>query len=422
MENVAEGPSAALVEKHRKLEQAVQAAKREKKDLTPVARIVRELDPLMKERKFREAETLLDRALKAVEESKPGSDPTVRLQEKVHKIEEGARKWQEDGKDPSPIAEIMQEFDPLMKAGKIQEAEAVLDRALSVALGSAQAAAPDIPKEELKASIEKVATGFKMAEGPIWDGENFLFTDVPASTILKLGSDGKVSTIRSDTRWGAGLAFDSKRRLIICEVMGRRVTRVENNGAEKTLAESYEGKKLNGPNDLTVDARDGVYFTDPLFLNKDKRELDKEAVYYISPEGRVLRVADDMERPNGIALAGDGKTLFVADTAKSKLRAYPVKEDGTLGEGRDVGSVTGPDGVREDPDGKVYVAGRKGITVWDASGYRLGTLSTLESPSSLAFGDKDRRTMYITAKSSVYKVRIDQALKMLTTEDKEEKR
>jgi gluconolactonase len=184
-----------------------------------------------------------------------------------------------------------------------------------VALAGAPAAA-DNPKDERKASLEKIATGFKMAEGPIWDGENFLFSDVPASKILKLGSDGKVSAFRSDTRWGAGLAFDSKRRLIICEVMGRRVTRVEKDGTEKTLAESYDGKKLNGPNDLAVDAKDGIYFTDPLFLNKDKREQDKEAVYYISPEGKVLRVADDMERPNGIELAGDGKTLFVADTAK----------------------------------------------------------------------------------------------------------
>lgn len=276
--------------------------------------------------------------------------------------------------------------------------------------------------QEPAASLEKVATGFRMAEGPVWDGENFLFTDVPASKILKLGADGKVAATRSDTRWGAGLAFDSKRRLIICEVMGRRVTRVEKDGKETTLAESYDGKKFNGPNDLAVDAKDGIYFTDPLFLNKDKREQDKEAVYYSSPEGKVLRVADDMDRPNGIELAEDGKTLFVADTAKSKLRAYPVNKDGTLGEGRDFGTVTGPDGVRVDSDGKVYAAGRNGIAVWDASGKRLGTLKILESPSSLAFGDKDRRTIVITAKTSVYRIRIDQALKMLTPDEKESKR
>ncbi|MCI0699533.1 MAG: SMP-30/gluconolactonase/LRE family protein, partial [Planctomycetia bacterium] len=169
--------------------------------------------------------------------------------------------------------------------------------------------------------LEQVATGFRLAEGPAWDGENLIFSDVFPSKIHKLGSDGKVSTIRSDTRKGAGLAFDSKRRLLICEVDGFRVTRIEKDGTETTLAESYAGKKLNGPNDLAVDAKDGIYFTDPLFLNKDKREQDKETVYYISPEGKVLRVADDMERPNGIELAGDGKTLFVADTAKSKLRA-----------------------------------------------------------------------------------------------------
>ncbi len=268
------------------------------------------------------------------------------------------------------------------------------------------------------ASLERVATGFRMAEGPVWDGESFLFSDVPPSKIHKLGSDGTVSTIRSDTRWGAGMAFDAERRLIICEVMGRRVTRVEKDGKETTLAESYGGKKLNGPNDLTVDAKDGIYFTDPMFLNKDTREQDKEAVYYINPEGTVLRVADDMERPNGIALAGDGKTLFVADTAKSTLRAYPVKEDGSLGEGRDFGSVAGPDGVKVDLDGNVYAAGRTGIAVWDASGKRLGTLKVPVTPNGLAFGGADRRTMYITTAPSVYKVRLDQALKMLTVDEK----
>ncbi len=276
---------------------------------------------------------------------------------------------------------------------------------------------PKASSPEAAASLEQVATGFRMAEGPAWDGESFIFSDVPPSKILKLGTDGKVSTIRSDTRWGAGLAFDSKRRLLICEVMGRRVTRVENDGTETILAESYEGKKLNGPNDLAVDAKDGIYFTDPLFMNRDKREQDKEAVYYINPEGKVLRVADDLERPNGTALAGDGKTLFVADTAKSKLRAYPVKEDGTLAEGRDFGSVPGPDGVRVDLDGKVYAAGRTGIAVWDASGKRLGTLKVPVTPNSLAFGGADRRTMYITTAPSVYKIRLEQALKMLNSDE-----
>ncbi len=296
--------------------------------------------------------------------------------------------------------------------------------AVPVLLMFAHAAAQENSKEQRKApapeaaaSLEQIATGFRLAEGPVWDGETLIFSDVPPSKIHKLGSDGKVSTIRSETRKGAGLAFDSKRRLLICEVDGFRVTRIEKDGSEKILAESYAGKKLNGPNDLTVDATDGIYFTDPLFLNKDKREQDKEAVYYISPEGKVLRVADDLEKPNGIALAGDGKTLFVADSVKSKLRAYPVKEDGTLGEGRDFGSVPGPDGVRVDLDGKVYAAGRTGIAVWDASGKRLGTLKVPAPLTSLAFGGPDRRTMFITTNPSVFKIRLDQALRELTTDE-----
>jgi gluconolactonase len=273
--------------------------------------------------------------------------------------------------------------------------------------------------EDQASPLERIATGYKLAEGPVWDGESLHFTDVPTERILKVNADGTVSTIRTDTRKGAGLAFDSKRRLLICEVDGFRVTRIENDGSETILADSYAGKKLNGPNDLAVDAKDGIYFTDPLFLNKDKREQDKEAVYYISPAGNVLRVADDLEKPNGIALYADGKTLFVADMAKSKLRAYPVEDDGALGEGRDFGSVPGPDGLKVDLDGNVYAAGRKGIVVFDPAGKRLGTLKVPENLTSLAFGDKDRRTMYITTASSVYKVRLDQALMALSVDESE---
>ena len=114
--------------------------------------------------------------------------------------------------------------------------------------------------EEAGPPLERIATGYKLAEGPVWDGESLYFTDVPTERILKVGSEGTVTTVRSDTRKGAGLAFDSKRRLLICEVDGFRVTRIEKDGTETTLAESYAGKKLNGPNDLAVDAMDGIYF------------------------------------------------------------------------------------------------------------------------------------------------------------------
>jgi gluconolactonase len=399
----------------------------------------KKFNPLMKAGKLTEAEAEMDRVLKTLsgepEPAKPAApkakadapsgqpdEATIkRLTEKVERISAEARKWAESGRDPSDIRDAMEKkFKPLMGAGKLTEAEAELDRMLKT-LVEVMDAKPDSSKEEGKTSsseaathLEQVATGFRLAEGPVWDGENLIFSDVFPSEIKKLGADGTVSTMRSDTRKGAGLALDSKGRLLICEVDGFRVTRIEKDGKETTLADSYAGKKLNGPNDLAVDTKDGVYFTDPLFLNKDKREQDKEAVYYISPEGKVLRVADDLVKPNGIALAGDGKTLFVADTMQSKLRAYPVKEDGTLGEGRDFGTVPGPDGVRVDMDGRVYAAGKTGIAVWDATGKPLGTLKTPTSPNSLTFGGADRRTMFITTNPSVFKIRLDQVLKLLT--------
>jgi len=348
-----------------------------------------------------------------------------RVAAKIEQVKEGAHQWEAAGRGTSAIARMMKEkVKPLLDAGKFVEGEAEIDQVLKLFTHNDASPAQDHPKEERKApaqgaaaAMEQVATGFRLAESPVWDGESLLFCDVFPSRIHKLGADGKVSTIRSDTRKAAGLAFDSKCRLLICEVDGFRVTRIEKDGTETTLADSYAGKKLNGPNDLVVDHKDGIYFTDPLFLNKDKREQDKDAVYYISPDGKVLRVADDLEKPNGIALSLDGKTLFIADTAQSKLRAYPVKEDGTLGEGHDFGSVPGPDGVRVDPDGKVYAAGKTGIAVWDASGKPLGTLKVPAPLTSLAFGDADRRTMFITTNPSVFKIRLDQALKLLTADE-----
>jgi sugar lactone lactonase YvrE len=329
------------------------------------------------------------------------------LEAKMRRIQAELPAWIQKTGRQADATPLMQKVQSLVKEKKWQEVDKAADELLALMKGESPVGA-----------LEKVATGFKLAEGPVWDGESLIFSDVFPSKIHKLGADGKVSTVRSDTRKGAGLAFDSKGRLLICEVDGFRVTRVEKDGTETALAKSYGGNKLNGPNDLAVDARDGIYFTDPLFLNKDKREQDKEAVYYISPEGKVLRVADDLEKPNGIALTRDGKKLFVADTAKSKLRAYPVKDDGTLGEGRDFGTVPGPDGVRVDLDGRVYAAGKSGIAVWDAAGKPLGTLKIPAPMTSLAFGDKDQRTMYITTAPSVYKVRLDEALKMLVADEK----
>jgi gluconolactonase len=397
-------------------------------DPSPILKTMQEkVGPLLHEGKFTEAEPELDRVLEQLTKEKPGTgtSPSTtqsvheRVAAKIERIKEGAQKMAESGTDPSPILKTMGEkVGPLLDAGKFTEAEPELDRVLKLLMPDASPAPEELKAAPQAASpLEQVATGFRLAEGPVWDGANLLFADVFPSKILKYGADGTVSTMRSDTRKGAGMALDSKGRLLICEVDGFRVTRIEKDGTEKTLADSYEGKKLNGPNDLAVDGKDGIYFTDPLFLNKDKRQQDKEAVYYIRPDGKILRVADDLEKPNGIALSKDGQTLYVADTLKARLRAYVVKEDGTLGEGRDFGTVPGPDGVRVDVDGRVYAAGKTGIAVWDAAGKSLGMLKTPTAPNSLAFGGPDLRTMFITTNPSVFKIRVDQVLKLLASDE-----
>ena len=276
-------------------------------------------------------------------------------------------------------------------------------------------AAPCLASDDIvapEARIEKVADGFRFTEGPAADANgDVYFTDIPNQRILRFEvATGKVHVFREDSGRANGLMFDGGGALIACEGGRRRLVRIQ---GEKTtvLAERYEGKRLNSPNDLAIDKRGGIYFTDPRYGKRDDLEQDAEAVYYRDPEGALRCVIRDLARPNGILLSLDQRTLYVADNAAKRIMAYEVQADGTPAKPRTFANLEadrrgGPDGMTIDERGNVYVAGQGRIYVWNPKGERLKAIDFPEGPANCTFGGKDRKTLYVTARKSLYRLRM----------------
>jgi gluconolactonase len=261
-----------------------------------------------------------------------------------------------------------------------------------------------------KIKVEKIAGGFQFTEGPAWSREGYLlFSDVPANQIIKIDSKGQ-SVFRENSNGANGNTFDDKGRLYTCESRTRRVTRTGKKGEVEVLADKYDGKRLNAPNDIVVSKGGHVYFTDPAFgpaQSKD-RELDFYGVYHISPKGELKLIAKPQGRPNGIVLSPDGKTLYVNNSDERNLRAYDVARDGSASNERVlVSNIDGsPDGMTVDEKGNIYITA-KSIEVYSPEGKRLGSITTPEMPRNCTFGDGDLKTLYVTAMTSVYRIPLD---------------
>ncbi|HTT62970.1 MAG TPA: SMP-30/gluconolactonase/LRE family protein [Bryobacteraceae bacterium] len=257
--------------------------------------------------------------------------------------------------------------------------------------------------------MEKVAHGLLFAEGPAWSRDGYLlFSDIPSNRILKQLPDGATEVYREASNGAAGNAFDSQGRLYTCETHARRVTRTDKKGRIEVLADRWEGKRLNAPNDIVVSKSGHIYFTDPAFGNQqDTRELDFYGVYHITPKGRLSVIAKPAGRPNGITLSPDGRILYVANSDERNIRAYDVDREGEVSNERvAVSRIEGiPDGIRTDEKGNLYVAA-KSVMIYSPEGKLLSTIPLAETPSNCAFGDADLRTLYITARTSVYRVRL----------------
>jgi gluconolactonase len=262
------------------------------------------------------------------------------------------------------------------------------------------------------AVLQRLATGMKFTEGPVWvprDGGYLVFSDIPANELKQWTTREGVTTFRHPSQNANGNTVDRQGRLITCEHSGRRVSRLELDGTVRTLVEAWEGKRLNSPNDAVV-ARDGaIYFTDPDYgLGGKPREIDGCWVFRLDPQTGSLRVlARDFDKPNGIALSPDGRRLYVADAGKPRhLRVFDLTADGGVENGREFARIDNgvPDGIRCDAAGRVWSSAGDGVQVFDPEGRLLGKILVPEPPANLCFGGEDGKVLFITARTSLYSI------------------
>jgi gluconolactonase len=304
---------------------------------------------------------------------------------------------------------------PSAQAGTIERKDAALDTLVPAG-----------------AKIEKLAGGFAFTEGPIWfkQEQYLLFSDIPRNEIHKWTPDGKVALFRkpsgydgNDAPSGAfigsnGLTLDQQGRLIICEHGNGRVTRLEKDGALTVLADRWEGKRLNSPNDIVQKSNGDFYFTDPPYGlpkqdNDPKKELDFNGVFRLS-SGKLELLYKGLARPNGLAFSPDEKYMYLNNSEPHKkicLR-FEVRADGTLANEKVFFDLTSdssdgvPDGMKIDQNGNVYSTGPSGIWVFSPDGKHLGTLKPPEVPANLHWGDTDSKTLYITARTGLYRIKL----------------
>lgn len=256
---------------------------------------------------------------------------------------------------------------------------------------------------------QKIADGFQFTEGITADPNGFLFfSDIPAGLIYKLSPDGRVSKY-IETNHSNGLQIAPDGSLIVCESAGpRRLLRIDRRKNITTLADGFDGKKFNSPNDCWLDPKGGIYLTDPRYGSREDIQQNGEHVYYITPDRKVLRVIGDMTRPNGLIGTPDGRRLYVADHAAGKTWLYDIQKDGTLTNKR-LFCSDGSDGMTLDSRGNVYLTWRREVKIYSPDGQLLDTIPLPESPTNVCIGGPDRQTLFINTPSSVFSVKLNTA-------------
>lgn len=277
----------------------------------------------------------------------------------------------------------------------------------------------DIPGVIAKGTpYEFLYEGFQGTEGPIAlpDG-SAIFTETRANRITQLKDDRGIAVYASNSNGSNGLAFNKNGELVSVQNLKPRVGVIYPANKERVLADQFEGKPFQRPNDLVIDKKGGIYFTDIGTVPKtDKEEAARPAVYYITPQGKVTRVINDLERPNGVLLSTDEKTLYVANTAGQYILAYEVKADGSLGARKDFAKLesyikndagtysSGADGLAVDSENRLYVASNAGVEVFSAKGEKLGVIALPHKPQNLAFAGKDKKTLYVVGRGAAYRI------------------
>lgn len=251
--------------------------------------------------------------------------------------------------------------------------------------------------------VESIAADHQFTEGPVWLPEGkLLYSDIPADRIYAI-QNGAKSVFREPSGRSNGLTLDRENRLLAAEHQNRRVSRTEKDGTITVLAETYEGKRLNSPNDLVV-RRDGtIFFSDPPYGGHPS-ELGFNGVYAILPDGKLKLLVDDFYRPNGLTLSPDEKVLYIADSEKDFIRAYDVAPDASLSNPRELCQCPGPDGIKTDTEGNIWATAADGVRIIAPDGSLRHTIPFPEQPANCAFGE-DGQTLFVTARKGVYKVR-----------------
>lgn len=263
------------------------------------------------------------------------------------------------------------------------------------------------------ATLQKLAEGFSFTEGPAVDRKgNVFFTDQPNNKILKWTTGGDLITFHTDGGRANGLYFDHNGNLLSCSDMDNQLWSIDMNGNPTVLVNHFQDKRLNGPNDLWVHPKGGIYFTDPLYkrpywTRDPEMQQDGEHVYYLAPDRiTLIRVATDLERPNGIIGTPDGKLLYVADIKAGKTYVYHIMPDGTLSD-KKLFAPMGSDGMTMDKKGNVYLTG-KGVTVFNPNGEQIEHIPVdARWTANICFGGKDMKTLFITASQYLYSLRMN---------------
>ncbi|MDJ0780356.1 MAG: SMP-30/gluconolactonase/LRE family protein [Desulfosarcinaceae bacterium] len=271
------------------------------------------------------------------------------------------------------------------------------------------------------AGLEVVANGFAFIEGPIWHprDHHLTFSDIIGDTIYRWQADGAVSVLRKPSHMANGNTYDREGRILTCEHATSRVTRSAADGGRiETLASRYQGRELNSPNDIVVTSDGMIYFTDPnsgrgpKFGVERAQELAFQGVYRLDPvSGELTLLVDDFEKPNGLCFSLDEKILFINDTARQHIRAFDLSDEGVLINGRLWADLIGAevgvaDGMKVDSAGILFCTGPGGVHVYDADATLLGRIRVSEQAANFTWGDPDLKTLYITASTTLYRIRV----------------
>lgn len=263
------------------------------------------------------------------------------------------------------------------------------------------------------AKLTKIGGGFGFTEGPVWDPQGFLYvSDEEQNKIYRLALDGRKEELIS-LGDPDGNTYDRARRLIDCASVLRAIIAITPDGHYKVLADKFEGKRFNSPNDVIIGPDGAIYFTDPTLdlVKGEKQEIAFQGVYRLGAKGDLRLLTKDLTQPNGLAFSPDSKHFYVDDSEQRNIRVYDFGGNGSLINGRVFAEEKGderagvPDGIKVDEAGNLFVTGPRGIWVWDREGHHLGIIEMPEQPANLTWGDKDYRTLYITATTSVYRLR-----------------